>query len=259
VHRVRFVHPVRSAHFLIFLAQLLGESADTFIEGGDAMLETWPSQQKIASLVPMPHAWLQANDAGLSQPSVAGFEVPSTAGMFGIVASAHGITEVLFPGFDRSDLSKRVGRRGLAWGPTGRQVAIEAGLELIGYLDGSLRELRTPVDLRQLSPFVRDVYTALRTVPYGATITYGELAALAGHPNKARAVGQAMHRNPTPIFVPCHRVVSAGRGLGGWSGPFGWKERLLLLEGATHPSPTSEREEDGVGTTKPSFQTRRTR
>ena len=196
------------------------------------MLEMWPSQKNLSELTPMPHAWLQANAAEHPSPAVAGFEVPTGAGTFGVIASAHGVTSVHFPGFDDAEVAGRVSRLGLAWGATGRQIAIEAGVELIAYLSGSREPLRTPVDLRHLTPFLREVYEALATVPYGATITYGELAALAGHPAKARAVGQAMHRNPVPIFVPCHRVVAARGGLGGWSGPMGWKERLLLLEGA---------------------------
>lgn len=196
------------------------------------MLESWPTEKKLGELTLMPHAWLQAKAAESPRTDVAGFEVPTQAGAFAVIASAHGVTAVLFPGFDAAAVAGRVGRRGLAWGTTGRQLAIEAGIELMGYLHGAVRELRTPVDTRHLSPFLRDVFAALREIPYGATVTYGELAALAGHPAKARAVGQAMHRNPVPIFVPCHRVVPAGGGSGGWSGPTGWKERLLALEGA---------------------------
>jgi methylated-DNA-[protein]-cysteine S-methyltransferase len=196
------------------------------------MLEIWPTEENLGELTLMPHAWLQAKAAESPLADVAGFEVPTRAGKFGVIASAHGVTAVLFPGFDAAEIAGRLGSHGLAWGSTGRQVAIEAGVELMSYLLGAIRELRTPVDMRHFSPFLRDVYGALLEVPYGATVTYGELAALAGHPAKARAVGQAMHRNPVPIFVPCHRVVQAGGRLGGWSGPIGWKEQLLLLEGA---------------------------
>jgi methylated-DNA-[protein]-cysteine S-methyltransferase len=199
------------------------------------MLEIWPSQEKLNQLTSMPHAWLRARAAEQPAAGVAGFEVPTHLGTFGVVASAHGVASVMFPGFAQNEVVGRLSRLGLAWGSIGRQIAIEAGVELIGYLAGGLTQLRTPVDLRHLSPFLQDVYEALRTVPFGATVTYGELARLAGHASKARAVGQAMHRNPAPIFVPCHRVVSAGGGLGGWSGPNGWKERLLSLEGGAAP------------------------
>lgn len=77
------------------------------------------------------------------------------------------------------------------------------------------------------------VWRALREVPRGATVTYGELAERAGRPGTARAVGSAMARNPWPIVVPCHRVLAAGGALGGFSAHGGivTKRRLLALEG----------------------------
>jgi methylated-DNA-[protein]-cysteine S-methyltransferase len=88
------------------------------------------------------------------------------------------------------------------------------------------------LDLDWTTPFQRAVADALRAVPYGETVTYGELAALAGHPNAHRAAGSFCAGNRFPLFVPCHRVVAAG-GLGGY-GPLGrgYKRRLLELEGA---------------------------
>ena len=82
------------------------------------------------------------------------------------------------------------------------------------------------------SPFQTAVSDALRAVPYGETVTYGELAALAGHPNAHRAAGTFCARNRFPLFVPCHRVVAAD-GLGSY-GSLGldYKRRLLELEGA---------------------------
>ncbi len=76
--------------------------------------------------------------------------------------------------------------------------------------------------------------TLLERVPAGGTVTYGELAALAGHPGKARAVGQAMARNPWPLLVPCHRVLGAGGALTGYTNPhgLGLKALLLALESA---------------------------
>lgn len=88
------------------------------------------------------------------------------------------------------------------------------------------------LDLEWMTPFQRAVADALRVVPYGETVTYGELAALAGHPNAYRAAGSFCAQNRFPLFVPCHRVVAAD-GLG----PYGslgsdYKRRLLELEGA---------------------------
>lgn len=83
--------------------------------------------------------------------------------------------------------------------------------------------------------FQRDVTTACRAIPWGSTATYGELAARAGHPKAARAVGSVMSHNRCPLIVPCHRVVPSGGKLGGFSAPGGitTKQRLLRQEGNT--------------------------
>jgi methylated-DNA-[protein]-cysteine S-methyltransferase len=88
-----------------------------------------------------------------------------------------------------------------------------------------------PLDFSWMTPFQRSVADALRSVPYGETVTYGELAALAGHPNAQRAAGTFCAGNRFPLFVPCHRVVAAD-GLGSY-GSLGldYKRRLLTLEG----------------------------
>jgi methylated-DNA-[protein]-cysteine S-methyltransferase len=88
------------------------------------------------------------------------------------------------------------------------------------------------LDLDGLPAFQTALVRALRLVPYGETVTYGELAALAGSPNAARAAGTFCAGNRFPLVVPCHRVVAAG-GIGGF-GSLGvdYKRRLLELEGA---------------------------
>ncbi len=85
-----------------------------------------------------------------------------------------------------------------------------------------------PLDLRG-SPFQLRVWRALLNVPPGKTISYGELAALAGSPGAARAVGTAMRKNRIPLMVPCHRVV-ASNGPGGYGGGLALKQMLLDLE-----------------------------
>jgi O-6-methylguanine DNA methyltransferase len=87
------------------------------------------------------------------------------------------------------------------------------------------------LDLDDLTGFGRELCDALRAVPRGEVVTYGELAALAGRPGAARAAGTFCARNRFAVVVPCHRVVSAG-GIGGYGslGP-GYKRRLLALEG----------------------------
>jgi methylated-DNA-[protein]-cysteine S-methyltransferase len=87
------------------------------------------------------------------------------------------------------------------------------------------------LDLEWMTPFQSAVAETLRRVPYGEVVTYGELAALAGHPNAQRAAGSFCAGNRFPILVPCHRVVAAN-GLGSY-GSLGtdYKRRLLALEG----------------------------
>jgi methylated-DNA-[protein]-cysteine S-methyltransferase len=90
-----------------------------------------------------------------------------------------------------------------------------------------------PLDMDGLPPFHRRVYEAARAIPFGAAMTYGELAKRAGAAGAARAVGQALARNPFAIIVPCHRVVAAGGKTGGFSanGGASTKLRLLAIEG----------------------------
>jgi methylated-DNA-[protein]-cysteine S-methyltransferase len=89
------------------------------------------------------------------------------------------------------------------------------------------------LDLGGVSAFHRRIYDAARCIGWGHTVTYGELARLAGSPEAARAVGQALGRNPIPIIIPCHRILASGGKIGGFSafGGARTKERLLALEG----------------------------
>lgn len=107
-------------------------------------------------------------------------------------------------------------------------------LDLIeAYLAGEEVDLaRVPVDLSNQPVFRRQVQEACRCIPYGTKLSYAELAARAGHPLAARAVGSAMSNNPVPLLVPCHRVVRTDGKLGGFSAPQGvrLKERLLAME-----------------------------
>ncbi len=90
-----------------------------------------------------------------------------------------------------------------------------------------------PLDLASLPPFQRKVYEVVRTIPAGETLSYGEVAAAVGSPGAARAVGQALGRNPYPIIIPCHRVLAAGGRTGGFtaSGGITTKLRMLAIEG----------------------------
>ena len=95
-----------------------------------------------------------------------------------------------------------------------------------------------PLALPRATPFQRAVLAACRSIGWGETRTYGELAESVGHPGAARAVGSVMSHNRFPLVVPCHRVLAAGGQLGGYSAPQGlaMKSRLLAAEQAVLPA-----------------------
>lgn len=88
------------------------------------------------------------------------------------------------------------------------------------------------LDMEDRPPFYRKIWQTLRGIPRGETITYGELATLAGYPRAARAVGQAMAANPYPPIVPCHRVIGKNGRLTGFGGGLHLKKTMLALEDA---------------------------
>ncbi len=111
---------------------------------------------------------------------------------------------------------------------------IQAMSQLDAYFRGVRKHFDLLLDFSALSPFSEYVLRALQTVDYGRTLSYGELAVMAGHPGAARAVGRVMAANPFPIVIPCHRVIGRSGALTGYSGGQGLatKQKLLLLERA---------------------------
>jgi methylated-DNA-[protein]-cysteine S-methyltransferase len=112
------------------------------------------------------------------------------------------------------------------------RMAERARREILEYLSGRRRTFTVPVDLSGLPPFHAKALRAAGRIPFGRTRTYADLAASLGRPRGARAVGQAMARNPVPLVVPCHRVVGRS-GLGGYGGGLDLKRRLLAIENST--------------------------
>lgn len=106
----------------------------------------------------------------------------------------------------------------------------QAIAQLREYFAGSRAEFDLPLAPRG-TPFQLAVWGTLRKIPYGQTISYGELAARVGNPKASRAVGSANGANQIPIVIPCHRVIAAGGKLGGFGGGLPVKEALLALEG----------------------------
>jgi methylated-DNA-[protein]-cysteine S-methyltransferase len=103
--------------------------------------------------------------------------------------------------------------------------------ELDEYFEGRRHAFDLAVDLRGVTPFSERVLRELARIPFGQTATYAELAARAGNPRAARAVGMTMNRNRIPIVLPCHRVIGADGSLVGYAGGLERKVALLTLEG----------------------------
>jgi methylated-DNA-[protein]-cysteine S-methyltransferase len=153
-----------------------------------------------------------------------------------------------------------IGRCGIAWGergvvgvqlPEAREIATRARLQsrfpnaaegtpppavqqaltdIVALLGGEARDLAAvPLDMEGVPSFHRRVYEVARSIAPGSTLTYGEIAARLGTPGSARAVGQALGRNPFAIIVPCHRVLAAGGKVGGFSATGGIATKLRML------------------------------
>jgi methylated-DNA-[protein]-cysteine S-methyltransferase len=171
-----------------------------------------------------------------------GFALFETSiGACGVVWGGKGLLGLQLPETDQARTRARVLRR---W-PQAREVPPPAGVQraldrITALLRGEASDLSAiPLDMEDVPEFNRRVYEVARTVPPGATITYGEIATRLGDPQDARAVGEAMGRNPFAIVVPCHRVVAANGKMGGFSanGGVATKQRMLIIEGALKPPP----------------------
>jgi methylated-DNA-[protein]-cysteine S-methyltransferase len=173
----------------------------------------------------------------------AGFELFDTSiGRCGIAWTTEGIVGLFLP--ERSDLVLRARmqqRHPGAKEGTGPPDVQRVLADVQRLLAGESRDLSAAVlDMTNVPEFDRRVYVEARSVPAGRTVTYGDIANRLGDVGLARAVGQALGRNPIPIIVPCHRVLAAQGRLGGFSAPGGvaTKRRLLEIEGATTLHPT---------------------
>ena len=103
---------------------------------------------------------------------------------------------------------------------------------LLAVLSGCNPKKLPPLDLSAGTDFQRRVWRALLKIPAGETRSYSDIARRLGVPGAMRAVGGGCGANPIPVLIPCHRVIAAGRKIGGFSGDMAWKTRLLEREGA---------------------------
>ncbi len=148
--------------------------------------------------------------------------IDSPIGVVTVIANDVGVCRVSF-----GDLDNGVNGTSVA-----DAIVTLAVLQLREYFDGQRTDFNVPIDRSERLGFRGEVLTALEHVPFGATVTYGQLAARAGRPKAARAVGTAMATNPIGIIVPCHRVLPSGGGIGQFGGGVPAKEWLLRREGS---------------------------
>lgn len=164
-------------------------------------------------------------------------------GACGVAWSARGLTGVQLPEAEAARTRARLHRRFPAAAEIEPPPPVRDAMAAIAALvSGEKRDLSgVALDMADVADFPRGVYAVARTIPPGETLTYGEIAARLGDPLHARAVGEALGKNPFAIVVPCHRVLAAGGKLGGFSANGGvvTKLRLLEIEGARIGEPTS--------------------
>ncbi len=171
----------------------------------------------------------RATQAGLVD--VAYGTLDSPLGELTVFVTPRGVVRVAFEDESRDELldelAGRVSPRILA----SAQPTDVVRRQLEAYLAGERTAFDVPLDWTLVRGFAIGVLNATARVPYGATTTYRDVAAAAGSPNAYRAAGNALGSNPIPIIVPCHRVLHASGGLGGYAGGLERKRTLLRLEG----------------------------
>ena len=161
---------------------------------------------------------------------IAFMTIDSPIGDLILAATSRGLLRI---GFDNESgvleqLAERVSPRILEY-PARLE---ESRRELDEYFAGKREGFDMPLDKRLIAGFRREVLEATAKIPFGAVLSYQEVARQAGRPKGARAAGQALGGNPIPVVIPCHRVLRTGGGMGGYAGGTDRKEYLLRLEGA---------------------------
>lgn len=146
-----------------------------------------------------------------------------------IAGNAAAVHRITFPRHGRA-AKPEPGWQESQGGPVG-----ETARQLREYFAGTRAEFDLPLAAAG-TPFQRTVWRQLQQIPYGETISYGELARRVGNPKASRAVGSANGANPLPIVIPCHRVIAGNGTLGGFGGGLPTKQALLALESRTSVS-----------------------
>ena len=156
------------------------------------------------------------------------FETKS--GWMGITGTSAGIRRIILPMSDRKSALKAIVNSHKFEMEHSEEAFLEAKTALTEYFDGKRIDFNIPLDLDGYTDFQKNVWNVTKTIPYGELRSYGWVASLIGKPKAARAVGNALGRNPVPIIVPCHRVIGSDGGLHGFTGGLDWKKKLIKLE-----------------------------
>jgi methylated-DNA-[protein]-cysteine S-methyltransferase len=152
----------------------------------------------------------------------------SPVGVLTLIASNNGLSAVLW----EEDCMDRVGVKAEV-NDLNNQILIQTEIEILEYFEGKRRIFSIPLDLRG-TDFQLKVWSELKKIPYGKTISYLELAKRIGNDKASRAVGGANGKNPVSIIVPCHRVIGSNGKLTGFAGGVDIKEKLLNFENSTY-------------------------
>lgn len=162
--------------------------------------------------------------------------VQTAYGWVGVAWSKKGLVALTLPQRDEAEALGQLPEVLVIHPQAADGLEIEALADkLCRYFDGQPVTFDEPLDPSIGTDFQRRVWAITRVIPRGQVRTYGEIAQEAGSPGAARAVGQAMARNPWPIIVPCHRVVGSDGSLTGFGGGLDMKRKMLVMEGAVLP------------------------
>jgi methylated-DNA-[protein]-cysteine S-methyltransferase len=154
-------------------------------------------------------------------------------GWFGLLAGENGLVRTCLP-MNSKSAAQDILLAGIEGAKTDKKRLLEIENAVVTYYEGHKVDFSSiDVDLEAFTPFQQKVLLELRNIKHGQSITYGDLAAMAGSPKAARAIGACMAKNPIPLIIPCHRVMGATGALTGFSAPGGTetKRRMLQLEG----------------------------
>jgi methylated-DNA-[protein]-cysteine S-methyltransferase len=192
-----------------------------------------------AAAAPAPAQWLQLRDELAERASAQGLvdvaveRCDSPLGPLVLGATAAGLVRLALPVESEAEVLEELARRVSSRVLRAPHAALaRARRQLEQYFGGRRRQFDVPLDWQLTRGFRREVLLAAARIPYGATASYGELAAAAGSARAVRAAGSALATNPLPILVPCHRVLPASGALGNYRGGARAKAQLLELEGA---------------------------